>query len=239
MIGIQGTLPLNGGRGRATPQCVWSIHRIDAQLGRYLDINSAWRDPQEQERLYTAYRSYVNGNGPWAPIALPPEQSVHCKGEAIDTDDNNAAMTRILNDNGWFHTVFRNGVLVEPWHYEYDYKRDKFYGGQPAGSGSGSTPIEEDDMYSDKDRERDNTTARWIDLMGHNLLDGRPEHYNGQYTPIDVLLSYVWSMVPPVQDTQKRVRGSKPDIDMLQDTLLSIKSLGDRLTAIEAKLPKA
>jgi len=218
---------------------VWSIHRIDAQLGRYLDINSAWRDPQEQERLYTAYRSYVNGNGPWAPIALPPEQSVHCKGEAIDTDDNNAAMTRILNNNGWFHTVFRNGVLVEPWHYEYDYKRDKFYGGQPAGSGSGSTPIEEDDMYSDKDRERDNTTARWIDLLGHNLLDGRPEHYNGQYTPIDVLLSYVWSMVPPVQDTQKRVRGSKPDIDMLQDTLLSIKSLGDRLTAIEAKLPKA
>lgn len=139
MIGIAGTVPLNGGRGRATPQCVWSIHRIDAQLGRYLDINSAWRDPQEQEQLYTAYRSYVNGNGPWAPIALPPEQSVHCKGEAIDTDDNNAAMTRILNDNGWFHTVFRNGVLVEPWHYEYDYRRDNYYGSIPASDGS--TPL--------------------------------------------------------------------------------------------------
>jgi len=148
MIGIAGTISLNGNRGRATPQCVWSIHRIDAQLGRYLDINSAWRDPQEQERFYSAYRNYVNGNGPWAPIALPPEQSVHCKGEAIDTDDNNSAMTRILNNNGWFHTVYRNGVLVEPWHYEYDYKRDKFFGGQP--SGSGSTPIEEEDMTPDE-----------------------------------------------------------------------------------------
>lgn len=150
MIGISGTVPINGGRGRATLQCVWSIHRIDQQLGRYLDINSAWRDPQEQERLYSAYKAYLNGTGPWAPIALAPEYSVHCDGEAIDTDDNNTAMTRILNDNGWFHTVFRNGVLVEPWHYEYDYKRDKFFGGIPAGSES--TPVEEDDMFNDADR---------------------------------------------------------------------------------------
>lgn len=150
MIGISGTVPINGGRGRATLQCVWSIHRIDQQLGRYLDINSAWRDPQEQEGLYQAYRRYVNGTGPWAPIALRPEESVHCDGEAIDTDDNNSAMTRILNDNGWFHTVFRNGVLVEPWHYEYDYKRDKYFGGIPAGSES--TPVEEDDMFNDADR---------------------------------------------------------------------------------------
>lgn len=134
MIGIAGTVPLNGGRGRATLQCAWSIHRIDQQLGRYLDINSAWRDPQEQEQLYNAYRRYLAGTGPWAPIALAPEYSVHCDGEAIDTDDNNVAMTRILNANGWFHTVYRNGVLVEPWHYEYDYKRDKYFGGSPAGS---------------------------------------------------------------------------------------------------------
>lgn len=132
MIGYAGTFAIPGGRGRATLRCVQSIERIDAQLGRRLGINSAWRDPIEQERLYTAYRNYVNGNGPWAPIALPPEQSVHCKGEAIDTDDNNAAMTRVLNNNGWFHTVFRNGQLVEPWHYEYNQSKDKFFGGTPA-----------------------------------------------------------------------------------------------------------
>lgn len=145
MIGIQGTVPLNGGRGRATLQCAWSIHRIDQQLGRLLDINSAWRDPQEQERFYQAYIRDPKNN----PIALPPEKSVHCEGEAIDTDDNNAAMTRILNNNGWFHTVFRwvNGVytLVEPWHYEYDYKRDKFFGGIPAGSAEQETDLTPDE----------------------------------------------------------------------------------------------
>lgn len=137
MIGIAGTVAISGGRGRATLQCVQSIHRIDAQIGRLLDINSAWRDPIEQEALYTAYRKYVNGTGPWAPIALRPEDSVHCDGEAIDSDDQSAAMVKILADNGWFRTVYRwvNGVytLVEPWHYEYDYKRDKYFGGTPAG----------------------------------------------------------------------------------------------------------
>lgn len=141
MIGIAGTVLINGGRGRATLQCVQSIHRIDAQLGRLLDINSAWRDPLEQEKLYTAYRNYVNGNGPWAPIALKPEDSVHCDGEAIDSDDQSAAMVRILNDNGWYHTVYRNGVLVEPWHYEYFPAKDKYFGAIPAGTGT-TTPIE-------------------------------------------------------------------------------------------------
>jgi hypothetical protein len=173
MIGISGTVPINGGRGRATLQCVWSIHRIDAQLGRYLDINSAWRDPQEQEKLYQAYRNYQNGTGPWAPIALRPEQSVHCDGEAIDTDDNNAGMTRILNNNGWFHTVYHwvNGVytLVEPWHYEYDYRKDKFFGGIPAGSGS--TPIEEDDMFSDDDRRKMNAIYDAIFNGGPSMED--------------------------------------------------------------------
>lgn len=185
MIGIEGTYALNGGRGRATPQCVWSIHRIDAQLGRLLDINSAWRDPQEQERLYTAYRNYVNGNGPWAPIALPPEQSVHCKGEAIDTDDNNAAMTRILNDNGWFHTVFRNGVLVEPWHYEYDYKRDKYFGGTPAGGGSTPLPVpkEWDEMASKQEIK---------DAVSEVLSDSWMQHENASLIVIITYASNTW-----------------------------------------------
>jgi hypothetical protein len=152
MIGISGTVQIPGGRGRATLQCVWSINRIDQQLGRPLDINSAWRDPVTQERLYNEYRAYVNyqNGGPWAPrapIALPPEQSVHCRGEAIDSDDGYSDyVVGVLNRNGWFHTVYRNGVLVEPWHFEYDYNRDDFRGGLPAGE-------EEDDMFSEEDRK--------------------------------------------------------------------------------------
>lgn len=156
MIGIDGTVPLNGGRGRATLQCQWSIHRIDAQLGRLLDINSAWRDPFEQEKLYNAYRRYLAGTGPWAPIALAPEYSVHCDGEAIDTDVNNAAMTKILNNNGWFHTVFRNGVLVEPWHYEYDYTKDKFFGGMPAGT--------------EIDMPLDSNDKQWLNGLGEEII---------------------------------------------------------------------
>jgi len=138
MIGISGTFLINGGRGRATLQCVQSIHRIDSQLGRYLDINSAWRDPIEQEKLYNAYRRDPRNN----PIALAPENSVHCKGEAIDSDDGyNSNIVRVLNNNGWFHTVYRieNGVRVlkEPWHFEYDYNRDNFRNsGTPSGTES-------------------------------------------------------------------------------------------------------
>lgn len=137
MIGISGTVPINGNRGRATLRAVQSIHRVDSQLGRSLDINSAWRDPFEQEKLYNAYRAFLNG-GPWAPIALRPEESVHCKGEAIDSDDGyNGNVVRTLNKNGWFHTVYRweNGVKVlkEPWHFEYDQSKDEFFGGSPAG----------------------------------------------------------------------------------------------------------
>lgn len=147
MIGISGTFAINGNRGRATLRCVQSIHRIDSQLGRYLDINSAWRDPVEQERLYNAYRRDPKNN----PIALAPENSVHCKGEAIDTDDS--ARVALLNRNGWFQTVYRieNGVRVlkEPWHFEYDQARDNFYGGVPAGG------QEEDDMpYSEEQLSR-------------------------------------------------------------------------------------
>ncbi len=185
MIGIEGTYDLGGGRGRATLWCTWSIQRIDRQLGRLLDINSAWRNPQEQERLYMAYRNYVNGNGPWAPIALPPEQSVHCNGEAIDTDDNNAAMTRVLNDNGWFHTVFRNGVLVEPWHYEYDYKRDKFFGGQAASSGDAPKPLEWDEMAS-KD-EMKSAFREEASAVANTVLSqyvNRPHGLGGMPTPI-------------------------------------------------------
>lgn len=136
MIGISGTVVINGNRGRATLQCVQSIHRIDAQLGRYLDINSAWRDPVEQEKLYNAYRRDPKNN----PIALAPENSVHCKGEAIDSDDGyNGNVVRVLNANGWHHTVYRieNGVRVlkEPWHFEYFPARDGFFG-QTADSGA-------------------------------------------------------------------------------------------------------
>src|SRR5690606_23774388 len=76
------------------------------------------------------------------PIALHPDTpSVHQLGAAIDTDER---ITAVLNDHGWFHTVYRNGKLVEPWHYEYDAARDKHI--NDTASGGNNALSEEDDM---------------------------------------------------------------------------------------------
>lgn len=139
------TVDIGHGRGRLAPSPARSIARVDDAIGRPLDINSAWRDPDAQQKLYDAYRRYLNG-GPWAPIALPPSQSIHCRGFAIDTDDS--GLRAILNKHGWYQTVFRwvNGVytLVEPWHFEYDARRDQHINDPaPAGTGKPTTYIPE------------------------------------------------------------------------------------------------
>lgn len=139
------TVDIGHGRGRLAPSPARSIARVDAAIGRPLDVNSAWRDPVTQQKLYDAYRRYLNG-GPWAPIALPPSQSVHCRGFAVDTDDS--GLRAILNRHGWYQTVFRwvNGVytLVEPWHFEYDARRDQHINDPaPAGTGKPTTHIPE------------------------------------------------------------------------------------------------
>lgn len=107
---------LGGDRGWLEDPSAKSLARIDKRLGHRLQINEAGRSPEKANENYAAYLAYLNGTGPWAAIALPADKSVHCVGFAIDTDERN---TPVLNDHGWYHTVYRNGALVEPWHYEY------------------------------------------------------------------------------------------------------------------------
>lgn len=138
------TVELSGGRGRLTPEPAASLARLDVEFGRPVDVNSAWRSPTVQQGAYEAYLRYLKYGAPWAPIALAPDKSVHCKGEALDSDDaSNPAYTERFNRHGWYHTVFRmvNGkwTLVEPWHLEYNKHRDNYFG-QPA-SGGGSVPF--------------------------------------------------------------------------------------------------
>lgn len=128
------------GRGRLAAEPAASLARIDgyvrAHWGRPLDINEAWRSPEDADKNYRAYQAYLNG-GPWAPIGLPASQSIHCRGYAIDTDDS--WLTWLLNDHGWFHTVYRNGRLEEPWHYEYFAARDN-HRNEPAGGNATPFP---------------------------------------------------------------------------------------------------
>lgn len=212
MIGISGTVLINRGRGRATLSATQSIHRIDSQLGRLLDINSAWRDPFEQEKLYNAYQRDPKNN----PIALAPEDSVHCKGEAIDSDDGyNASIVRVLNSNGWFHTVYRveNGVRVlkEPWHFEYTYSKDNFRGGTPAG--------EADDSMSAQDVAALKTH---MDQQFKNYLG-----VNGANYTVPQLIQQ------DTADIRNRIYVKDAQGNILWDAFQDIRS---RLAAIEAKI---
>jgi len=67
-------------------------------------------------------------------------------------------------------------------------------------------------MLKDDERAALMQIASSVEKIRKALLDGRPEYYNGQYTPIDVLLSHT-------ADTHTRVRGPKANVDMLQDIL--------------------
>lgn len=129
------TVDIGHSRGRLAPAAAESLARIDAEAGRPLDVNSAWRDPVLQDRMYAAWLAWINGTGtqPNHGRALPSWQSIHCRGMAIDTDDWQQ-LKKLLNAHGWFQVADD-----EPWHFEYDPTRDT---------------RKDDDMFTDKDRER-------------------------------------------------------------------------------------
>ena len=182
------TVDIGGGRGRLAPAAAASLRRVDRHLGRLTDVNSAWRDPALQQQLRDAYLRYLNG-GPWAPIALDPDDSVHCDGEAIDTDDGYDARTHaILNEHGWRLTVYRwvNGVrkLVEPWHREYFPDRDQ-HRNDPAPTG-GKTPTtpeeEEDDMYKPTVHARIDNGEQTEWMLGHPDIGADLPRFTGSGT---------------------------------------------------------
>lgn len=142
------------GRGRLAPDPAASLRRVDVAMrsafGRAASINEAWRSPADADENYRKYLDYLNGHGPWAPIALPGDQSVHCFGYAVDTNDTSDAQMAIWNDHGWYWTVYRNGRLAERWHLEYFPSRDNHRNeGTRNTNTTGQTAInqsEEDDM---------------------------------------------------------------------------------------------
>ncbi|WP_367147232.1 hypothetical protein AB0870_08420 [Microbacterium proteolyticum] len=134
---------IGGGRGRLAPAPAASLARVDRDMrsafGRAADINEAWRSPADADKNYAAYLAYLRG-GPWAPIALPGDKSVHCFGYAVDTDDTSDAQMRIWNDHGWYWTVYRDRKLVERWHLEYFPGRDNHRNDPaPASTGQATT----------------------------------------------------------------------------------------------------
>lgn len=107
-------------RGWASDAAAASIFRIDKQLGRPVQITDAGRSAEDADANYARYLAYLDG-GPWAPLALPANKSVHCKGDATDSDDTDAPWTA----NGWAQTARYPDDRDEPWHREYFPDRDQ------------------------------------------------------------------------------------------------------------------
>lgn len=106
-------MTLTGGRGWLTARAAASISRIDAELGHRLQITEAGRTWAQQNTKWLRYQRQGH------PIALHPDTpSVHQKGEAIDSDEAQRHLA-LMTRHGWRRTVYRNGKLVEPWHFEY------------------------------------------------------------------------------------------------------------------------
>lgn len=112
------------GRGWLEAEAAKSQARIDRALGHPQQITEAGRTWLQQKAHWDVFQRYGK------PIALHPDTpSIHQLGRAKDTDERDVAL---MNDHGWFQTVYRvvNGVrtLVEPWHFEYDPARDNHRG---------------------------------------------------------------------------------------------------------------
>lgn len=127
---------LGYGRGQLRSAPAQSIRRLDVLLGRPVDINRAYADHNQQMAYYLAYQRYISNPGayPWAPLALHPDKSWHCKGMAVDSDDGpnyGGPLTRATwREYGWLFEV-----ATEDWHGQYYTSLDKHYG-EPASGGS-------------------------------------------------------------------------------------------------------
>lgn len=171
------------GRGRLAREAAASLRRVDRDFGRVVDVNEAWRSPEQANANYARYQAYLRDpkNNPWAPIALRAEDSIHCRGYALDTDDTSAAQMRIWNDHGWYWTVYRDGKLVERWHLEYFRDRDN-HRNDPAPAGSDAEPFKEDVMNADQERLLKSMATDVANIKGF-VYDGGSSVSDPNYVP--------------------------------------------------------
>jgi hypothetical protein len=119
-----------------TPPASASFRRLEARLGRRVDVNSTYRDWDTQMGMYNAWNAYVAGRGPKPPHsrAIHPSVSIHCQGNALDSDDwRTPGFNALAAEYGWIRTAA--GDPTEQHHFEYQVWNDKHRNeGVPAGS---------------------------------------------------------------------------------------------------------
>lgn len=141
------TTNLGAGRGWLDAAAARSIARIDRALGHPLQITEAGRTWARQMEHWRTFQR--NGK----PIALHPDgppkgngPSIHQLGNAIDSDEAQRHVA-LMAEHGWIRTVWRNGRLIEPWHFEYRIANDQ-HRNDPAPAVVKPPVPEEDDMQS-------------------------------------------------------------------------------------------
>lgn len=132
---------LTHNRGWLADDAALSIARIDRALGHPLQITEAGRSWAQQKAHWDRYVKYGK------PIALHPDTpSIHQKGRAIDSDEAQKFVA-LMKEHGWTRTVYRNGVLVEPWHFEYRASDDRHVN-EAVPAASPIRPEEDEEMQS-------------------------------------------------------------------------------------------
>jgi hypothetical protein len=132
-----------------TPAAAASFRRLEARLGRRVDVNSTYRDYAKQMSMYNAWNAYASGRGPYPghSRAIHPDMSVHCRGMALDSDDwTTPGFNTVAAEYGWIRTAANDPT--ERHHFEYQSWNDK-HRFEPAPAGITST--EEDMPLTDQD----------------------------------------------------------------------------------------
>jgi len=134
---------------RFTSAAAASFRRLEGRLGRRVDVNSTYRDYDTQLRMYNAWTAYVQGRGPHPghSRALHPDNSIHCRGMALDSDDwRTPGFIDLAAEYGWIRTAANDPT--EQHHFEYQQWRDQ-HRNEPALAG------EEEDMTPEQSRKLD------------------------------------------------------------------------------------
>lgn len=140
------------------PDAAASMRRLERALGREHDCNSSYRDYAEQKRMFDAWTRYVNSGydpryKPNHSRALNPDDSMHCRGLADDSDDwTTPGYIELAAERGWIRTAANDPT--ERHHFEYQWWNDQH---------RNDPDPEEDDMFTDEDRAALRTVAARMD----------------------------------------------------------------------------
>jgi D-alanyl-D-alanine carboxypeptidase len=93
----------------ARTEAFWRDHQL-------IGLTSGHRDAAEQHRLFTEEVCRTGSTAAARMRVLPPEESSHVRGVAMDVRPTEGA--RWLEANGWRYRLFRV-YDNEPWHFEY------------------------------------------------------------------------------------------------------------------------